>query len=250
MIDSRILVGLIAVLMTIGSIVYVGINEPDRQAEFKGAFHGRSIEAGAGLFTDRCAPCHGINGEGTPRAPTLNSKQFFENRLNELGFSGTMRAYLQLTIAGGRPAMSTSGPWPQNMPFWSVDYGGPLRNDQINNIVDYILNWEEGAPDIEAAEEIAVEGDTPEERGRNLFTGAAGCVACHAINGEGGKFAPDLANVYAEQGEDYIHESILTPNAVIAEGFQPNIMPANYGERLSEDQISDIIAFLRSASGG
>jgi len=250
MIDSRILIGLIAVLMTIGSIVYVGINEPDRQAEFKGAFRGRSVEAGAGLFTEFCAPCHGLKGEGTPRAPTLNSKQFFENRLQDLGYPGSMRAYLQLTIAGGRPAMSTSGPWPENMPTWSVTYGGPLRNDQINNIVDYVLNWEEEAPDIEAAGDVAVEGDTPEERGRNLFTGVAGCVACHTVNGEGGNIAPELTNVYAEKGEDYIHESILTPNAVIAEGFQPNIMPANYGDRLSEDQISDIIAFLRSASGG
>jgi cbb3-type cytochrome c oxidase subunit III len=250
MIDSRILIGLIAVLMTIGSIVYVGINEPDRQAEFKAAFHGRSVEAGAGIFTEYCAPCHGLHGEGTPRAPTLNSKQFFENRLKELGYQGSMRSYLLLTVSGGRPAMSTSGPWPENMPTWSVDYGGPLRNDLINNVVDYILNWEAEAPDIEAAGEAEVQGDTPEERGRNLFTTVAGCVACHAINGEGGNIAPDLGNVYANKGEDYIRESILTPNAVIAEGFQPNIMPQNFGDRLSEDQINDIIAYLKSVSGG
>lgn len=250
MIDSRILIGLIAVLMTIGSIAYVGINEPDRQAEFKAAFHGRSIEAGANIFTQYCSPCHGLHGEGTPRAPTLNSKQFFENRLDELDYQGSMRAYLLLTVSGGRPAMSTSGPWPANMPTWSVDYGGPLRNDLINNVVDYILNWEADAPDVGAPGEIQVQGDTPEERGQNLFTGSAGCVACHAINGEGGNIAPDLGNVYANKGEDYIRESILTPNAVIAEGFQPNIMPANFGDRLSEDEINDIIAYLKSVSGG
>lgn len=248
MIDSRILIGLIAVLVTISSIVYVGINEPDRQAEFERAFHGRSIEAGAAIFTEFCAPCHGLHGEGTPRAPTLNSKQFFENRLEELGYQGSMRAYLTLTVAGGRPAMSTGGPWPENMPTWSVDYGGPLRNDQINNVVDYILNWEAEAPDREA-QPLEVTGDTPEARGKSLFEGVAGCVACHAINGQGGNIAPDLTNVYATKGEDYVRESILMPNAVIAEGFQPNIMPQNFGERLSDQDINDIIAYLKSVSG-
>lgn len=249
MIDTRILIGLIAILVTISSIVYVGINEPDRQAEFKAAFHGRSVEAGANIFTQFCSPCHGLHGEGTPRAPTLNSKQFFENRLDDLGYQGSMESYLTLTISGGRPAMSTSGPWPQNMPTWSNDYGGPLRNDQIRNVVDYIMNWQAEAPDREA-EPVEVTGGTPEERGKSLVEGLAGCIACHTIAGAGGNIGPDLTNVYTEKGEAYIHESIINPNADIVEGFQPNIMPQNFAERLSEEQISDIIAYLKSVSGG
>ncbi len=246
MIATRILVGLIIVLISIVSIVIVGINEPDRQAEFTAAFAGRSIEAGAIVFREGCSECHGDYGEGGPRAPALNSRDFFDNRITDLDFPGTMEAYLELTIAGGRPAQS-AGSWPQNMPTWSVDFGGPLRNDQIKNVVDYIMNWEEEAPDRDADAPVLAEGDTPEERGASLFQAMA-CGGCHIVNGEGGAVGPDLTNVYAEQGEDYVRESILDPEAAIAEGFVAGLMPATFGDTLSTENIDDLVAFLASVS--
>jgi mono/diheme cytochrome c family protein len=247
MIDTRILVGLIAVLISISSVIYVGINEPDRQDEFKQAFHGRTVETGAALYAEYCSTCHGIKGEGIEgRAPTLNSQYFFEQRLDELGYQGSLESYVKLTVAGGRPAMSTSGPWPENMPTWSEDFGGPMRNDQVDAVTAYVVSWAESAPDT-GAEPTPVPGDTPEERGENLFQGM-GCVGCHVINGQGGAVGPDLTNVYGEQGENYVRQSILTPNAVIAEGFQPDIMPQNFGDRLSEESLNDIIAYLASVS--
>ncbi|MCL4297903.1 MAG: c-type cytochrome [Anaerolineae bacterium] len=248
MIDSRILVGLLAVLISISGIVYVGIGEADRQAEFTQAFEGRSIEAGAALYTQYCTECHGLKGEGGI-GPTLNSKYFFEQRLADIGYQGTMKSFLTLTIRGGRPVMSDPN-YGRNMPTWSVDYGGPLRNDQIDTIVSYVMNWQEAAPDLgdPNAEPTPVPGDTPEERGKNLFTGM-GCVGCHAIDGQGGTVGPELTNVISK-GEDYVHQSIVQPNAVIAEGFQPNLMPQNFSQRMSEENISDIIAYLASVSGG
>lgn len=253
MIDSRILAGLISILIAVSGIVYIAINEPDRQEEFKQAFQGRSIESGAAIFNEYCSPCHGIQGQGIEGvAPALNTEYFFTERLDDIGYQGSLEAYIELTVAGGRPVQSSSGPWPQNMPTWSVDYGGPLRNDQVGNVVDFIMNWQEtappgGAPDDEPEPVVSV-GDTPEERGQNLFT-TLGCVGCHMINGQGGNVGPDLTEVY-EKGEDYIHEAIITPNAVIAEGYQPNIMPATFGDRLSEEQINEIIAYLASVAGG
>lgn len=248
MIDSRILVGLIAVLISISGIVYVGIGEADRQAEFTRAFQGRSIEDGAALYTQYCVECHGLKGEGGV-GPTLNSKYFFEQRLADIGYQGSMRAFLTLTIRGGRPVMSDPN-YGRNMPTWSVDYGGPLRNDQIDTIVSYIMNWEESAPDLgdPNAEPTPVPGDTPEERGKNLFTGM-GCVGCHMFDGQGGVVGPNLTTVYADKGEDHVRESILQPNAVIAEGFQPNLMPQNFQQRLKgPTDLDDIIAYL--ATGG
>lgn len=247
MIDSRILIGLISVLITISTIVYVGIGEPDRQEEFKGAFKGRSIETGAVIFEETCSPCHGINGQGTPLGPALNTKEFFENRLEEIGYLGTMQAYLDLTISGGRPVKSDQV-WPRNMPTWSVDYGGPLRNDQIKYVVDYIMNWEAGAVSAAEVQVSAPVGDTPEARGQSLFEGAAGCTACHMVAGVGGQVGPNLTEVYSRGGEEYVRESILMPNAVIAEGFQPGIMPQIYGDTLSEQDVDDIIAYLKSVS--
>ncbi|HXV98332.1 MAG TPA: cytochrome c, partial [Anaerolineae bacterium] len=170
MIDSRILVGLLAILIAISGVVYVAINEPDRQLVFAKAFEGRSIEAGAALYTQYCVECHGLKGEGGI-GPTLNSKYFFEQRLTDIGYQGSMKSFLTLTVRGGRPVKSDPS-YGRTMPTWSIDYGGPLRNDQIDNIVTYIMNWEETAPDLgdPNAEPTPVPGDTPEERGQNLFT--------------------------------------------------------------------------------
>ncbi|HEY63384.1 MAG TPA: cytochrome C, partial [Caldilineae bacterium] len=43
--------------------------------------------------------------------------------------------------------------------------------------------------------------------------------------------------------EDYIRESILSPKAFVVEGFQP-LMPQNYGEQLSQQELDDLVAFL------
>ena len=246
MIDSRILVGLIAILIAVSGMVYVAIGEPDRQEEFKQAFQARSIENGAALFTEYCSECHGIYGQGIEGvAPTLNSANFFDGRLKEIGYQGSLPAYIKLTVSGGRPVKSNPA-YPRNMPTWSVDYGGPLRNDQIDDVVAYIMNWESAAVDTGGGpQEIIPEGNTPEERGKNLFEVQLGCVGCHRINGQGGQTGPELTHVI-DKGESYIRQSVLTPNAVIVEGFSPNIMPQNFGDRLSEDNLNDLIAYLSS----
>ncbi len=89
-------------------------------------------------------------------------------------------------------------------------------------------------------------------QGELLFT--TNCSSCHAINGEGGQIGPELTNVYANKGEDYVRESILMPNAVIAPecptGACPSgVMPQNFGEVLSEDDLNNIVSYLKQVSG-
>ena len=89
-------------------------------------------------------------------------------------------------------------------------------------------------------------------QGELLFT--TNCSSCHAINGEGGQIGPNLTNVYAEKGEDYVRESILMPNAIIAPacptGACPSgVMPQNFGELLSETDLDNIVSYLKQVSG-
>ena len=88
--------------------------------------------------------------------------------------------------------------------------------------------------------------ETPEECGKLLFQNK-GCIGCHTVNGEGGAVGPNLTDVYKTKGEDYIRQSVLNPNAVIAEGFQPNIMPQNFSQLLSDEELGFIVSFLASA---
>lgn len=86
--------------------------------------------------------------------------------------------------------------------------------------------WQEGA-----------QASDPVQRGKLLFQ-QYGCQGCHKSN----VAAPRLENLTAD--DESLRRSIVDPNAEVVPGFD-SIMPS-YAGRLSEEQILDIIAYLRS----
>ena len=97
----------------------------------------------------------------------------------------------------------------------------------------------------------AVPGESPEAAGEKLYL-QDGCGSCHLADGTGP--GPSLLGVYSQPvklttGETvtaddaYTRESILAPRAKIVMGYAP-IMPTFQGQ-LTEEQISDLIAYIR-----
>jgi mono/diheme cytochrome c family protein len=99
-----------------------------------------------------------------------------------------------------------------------------------------------------------IEGSTAEE-----IVAASGCVACHQIGdlGESGKVGPDLSYINLIAGgrvagmsaENYIRQSITDPNAYLAPlcpngACLANVMPRDYGARLTDEQVSTVVAYL------
>ena len=41
-----------------------------------------------------------------------------------------------------------------------------------------------------------------------------------------------------------IEKMIVDPNAEIAKGYPPNVMPQNFGETLSKKEIEDLVRYL------
>jgi mono/diheme cytochrome c family protein len=83
--------------------------------------------------------------------------------------------------------------------------------------------------------------------GKQVFD-AQGCGSCHAFEpaGSTGNVGPNLSEALKGKDAAFIQQSIVDPNAVVAEGFQPNIMPQTYGSQLSDKQLADLVAFLQS----
>jgi cytochrome c551/c552 len=87
--------------------------------------------------------------------------------------------------------------------------------------------------------------------GKAVFV-STGCGACHTFTpaGANGKVGPNLDDLAASAkvaNQDLItftRTSIVDPNAYIAPGFSPNIMPPSYGTTLSPRQLADLVAFL------
>jgi cytochrome c oxidase subunit 2 len=94
---------------------------------------------------------------------------------------------------------------------------------------------------------------TMAQQGKNLFE-VKGCTSCHGINGEQ-KTGPSLVGIYGQEvefangqrlvrDENYLHESIVKPNAKIVRGYQA-LMPTYQGQ-LTALEMNSIIAYIKS----
>jgi cytochrome c oxidase subunit 2 len=83
------------------------------------------------------------------------------------------------------------------------------------------------------------------ENGKQIFI-AQGCGGCHALStaGTNGTTGPDLDEALKGKDAAFIRKSIVDPDAQITEGFQAGLMPKDYGEKLSDQDLSDLVAFL------
>jgi mono/diheme cytochrome c family protein len=108
--------------------------------------------------------------------------------------------------------------------------------------------------------ETGATGETSEqpqgdpEAGKEVFTSIANpaCGTCHTLAAAGTDqtLGPNLDEGLADKDAAFIHESIVDPDAEITSGFADNLMPEDYGEKLTEQQLNDLVAFLVEATQG
>ncbi|MEZ4663181.1 MAG: c-type cytochrome [Caldilineaceae bacterium] len=225
-------------------------------------------------------------------APALNSKYWFTHRLNDLGYTGSQKSYVMLTVAAGRPSKVNSQ-WAQRMATWSRAYGGPLRDDQIDALANYILNWEESALEqtdeedpwqpfqgvdtgwegVRAAEagitetvgisETQAVTETAGPRSPDKLFVELACVGCHDLNARQDPdvthlVGPNLGNLWevagnkvpGEDATTYVHNSIVTPNAFVNEGFLANLMPQDLATKMTPEELDALVTWLLDPNRG
>lgn len=105
---------------------------------------------GAVLFDENCAVCHGQNGEGRVGARLAKNWSSIRPDL-------TVRAIISQGVG-------------QVMPSWSQAHGGPLTDDDIDDIVAFVLTLPPPAIDDTSAPAA------PEPAGTSPISGAAGVL--------------------------------------------------------------------------
>ena len=122
----------------------------------------------------------------------------------------------------------------------------------------------------EAAEENVAEGDVGEaeeevgpeaaeeptetasaDEGAALFE-SNGCGGCHTLAAAGstGTTGPDLDGALAGKDPAYIEESIVDPNAEVAEGQPPDVMPQSFGTQLTPEELDALVQYLADSTSG
>ncbi|MCA9937266.1 MAG: cytochrome c [Anaerolineales bacterium] len=101
---------------------------------------------------------------------------------------------------------------------------------------------------------LAVASLPPAEQGQRLWEN--NCASCHSVDGST-VVGPTWQGIYGEPVEladgttvtvddAYIKQSIYDPNSQIVAGFQPNLMPQNYQSTLSDQDVANIIEFIKT----
>jgi mono/diheme cytochrome c family protein len=75
---------------------------------------------------------------------------------------------------------------------------------------------------------------------------AAGCLACHKLDGQGQVIAPDLTHVGSRRDAESIRKKILDPASSIAKGYEKlaGIMPKTFGTMMNAAQLEALAQFL------
>jgi mono/diheme cytochrome c family protein len=276
----KIIIGTISFMIAMMVLGYAALRETARLERFTAAKTGRQIEAGAHLYDQNCATCHGVHAKAEECYDASSGEPIgciglplnynallcgdISLRMEAMNWEGSKDAFIQSALASGRPGTE--------MPTWSETFGGPMRADQIENITEYILNYETeelcSTPAFvydwqETYAEYSVkfpEGDA--EHGEELFL-SYGCTGCHGnledeASAAVGPWLGDIAEVGETRVEglttdEYVYESILDSSAFISPecptgpcAGPPSTMPDNFPLRMSENpqDLQDLMSFI------
>jgi mono/diheme cytochrome c family protein len=186
-----------------------------------------TLARGAQIYSENCAVCHGIDGQGRVGATLAKDWPSIRPDLR-----------VRDTIVNGGPGLL--------MPAWSTENGGPLEQGEIDDLVCYILSWQTGGPPFifSTPTPIVLALTPPPGVIGNVTNGAniylQNCALCHGANGEG-RIGADLSKDWPSIRPD------LRIRSVIVSGVEDTAMPAwsqANGGPLTETEIDDTVAYL------
>lgn len=217
----RLLAPLVAMIATVVVVSGCGTTNPD-------------IARGRILFTTKCGVCHTLAQAGTTATIGPNLDDAFAAAREAGGFdAATVEGIVKAQVDSPRPA---NGNPAASMPPHIVE------GTDLDDIAAYVGKYA-GVPGAAPPE---VEGGP----GAQVFANN-GCGGCHtlAAANSGGTTGPDLDEVLPGQSEADIEESIVDPNAKIAQGYPAHVMPENFKEKIPPEELKELVEFLSENAG-
>jgi len=228
-------------VLTVGLAVaiplYWALERPRLQSEREG-FFVRSVVRGEEEYNANCAQCHSENlGGGAASspysdeswpAPALNN---IVTRYEESRNVTDIEDFIEETVHRGRPGTP--------MPTWGAAFGGPLTDQQIDDITNYIL-----ANQIMETAEVVPAVDAS---GEELYQ--SNCVKCHGAELQG-IVGPTLIGVLERHSREDIlgilRNGIYVPAGAVMPGFS-EILYQYEDARYTDEALGRIVDYLEEA---
>jgi len=189
---------------------------------------------GRQLFIENCGTCHALKEAGTQAEIGPNLDAAFKQARADGQDQDTVEGVVTSQIESPR---FTDPDSPSYMPAELV------TGEDADDVAAYVASVA-GVPGVEPP----IPPNAPP--GAQVFL-SQGCSSCHTLAAAGatGAVGPNLDETLPGQTPAYIEQSIVDPNAKLAQGFGADIMPQTYEQDLTPEQLKDLVDFLSSSAG-
>jgi mono/diheme cytochrome c family protein len=192
------------------------------------------VSRGRVLFVKKCGGCHVMAQAGTSgtQGPSLDEAFAAARAAGQRG--STVEGVVKAQVDNPRP--SNENP--------AVSMPADLVTGQdLDDVAAYVGAYA-GVPG-------AAPPKVPGGPGAQVFA-SNGCGGCHALAAakSGGTAGPDLDEVLPGQTAAMIEASIVDPNAKIAKGYPPNVMPPNFESLIQPDELKQLVQYLLDSTKG
>jgi mono/diheme cytochrome c family protein len=185
------------------------------------------------LFVQKCGVCHAMAEAGTTAqiGPDLDDAFAAARSAGEGG--DTVEGVVKAQVEFPRPSNDNPA---VSMP------ADVVTGQDLEDVAAYVGLYA-GVPG-------AAPPKVPGGLGAQVFA-SNGCGGCHTLAAakSGGVTGPNLDEVLPGQSAAMVEKSVVDPNAEIAKGYPPNVMPANFGQTLSAKEIEDLVEYLLDSTG-
>jgi ubiquinol-cytochrome c reductase cytochrome c subunit len=191
------------------------------------------FDRGKQLFAAQCATCHSLKDSGstTDIGPDLDAA-FAQARSDGMD-PDTIAGVVKAQVENPRPSnVNPSVSMPADL----------VTGEDLDDVATYVSKVA-GNPAIKGPQ-------LPDDPGAQVFAQNQ-CSGCHTLNAAGasGITGPDLDKVIPDMTAAEVKKSIVDPNAKIAPGFPPDVMPGNYEQTINPQSLNDLVAFLLKYAG-
>jgi len=170
----------VAAILISGLLPSTGVAQQSGQKASAGS-KTASLTAGRQTFSSICASCHGLDGRGGERGPDIATRLVITRLTDE----ETLKVFRDGVPEKGMPAFAELG------------------TARLTALLAYLRRLQ--GKGVQAQ----VSGDA--KKGKELFSGKAGCSACHMVNGSGGFLGPELSSYGGNHGPAEIRDALIRP---------------------------------------
>jgi mono/diheme cytochrome c family protein len=197
-------------------------------AVFAGCGSDADTTRGRQLFIQNCGTCHKLAEAGTSAQVGPDLDAAFAQARADGETDSTIEGVVKAQI--GNPRTIEQG---------TPDYG------RVYMPADLVTGQD--AEDVAAyvGEVAGVPGIAPPPLGTPDQVFAEKCSSCHTLTpGAPAGTGPNLADALKGKDAAYIKESIVDPNKVIYQGFQPGIMPQDFSQQIPPKDLDDLVNYI------